>query len=142
VNPRYVGTDERDRRYVVTARDAALDPLDPDSVALTQPEAEVELGGGALRVEAGSGLYRRDAQTLDLADGITLRAASGYRVRTSTAHVDLDEGMAGGDDAVAGDGPLGTLEARGFEIRDGGSVITFGGRVRVVVTPEEQQAHR
>jgi lipopolysaccharide export system protein LptC len=138
VNPSYVGADDENRRYAVTARSALLDPSDPSLVTLQQPAADVALGDGTVTIEAGSGVYRRAEETLDLADGIVLRSASGYSVRTPTAHVDLAAGVANGTASVEADGPLGTLEAQGFHISGDGNVIAFGGhgRVRVVLTPQ------
>ena len=41
-----------------------------------------------------------------------------------------------GDRPVSGAGPAGTLAADRFEIRDGGDVLRFEGRVKVTVQPE------
>ena len=62
----------------------------------------------------------------------------GYRFRTSTAIVDLEDGRTYGDQPVAGSGPGGEITASGFQIEDAGSTVVFIGPAVMVVRSQSQ----
>ena len=65
--------------------------------------------------------------------------SDGYRFETETARVSLKHGWVRGKTPIAGAGPAGTLSADRFEIRDGGDVLHFEGRVRVTLPPQAER---
>jgi lipopolysaccharide export system protein LptC len=134
--PRYVGQTKHDEPFELTAASAALDPLSPSRVHLDQLAAEIDARGERdFRLQAVSGIYDRDRDRLDLSDGIEVTTSDGYRFETPTASVNLERGRVVGDQPIAGAGPSGTLAADRFEFEDGGQILRFKGRVKVVLQP-------
>ena len=84
---------------------------------------------------AREGVYRRSAERLQLSGEIELTSSDGYRFETERARIDLAKGTVIGSRPVRGTGPAGDLEASRFEIREGGDVLRFGGRVKVTLQP-------
>jgi lipopolysaccharide export system protein LptC len=139
-SPRYVGRTSGERPYEVTARAAALDPLQANIVRLDQPAADIALADdGAVRLTAANGTYDRDTDRLLLDGGIEVLTSSGYRFVTPSARIDLAKGQVRGWQPIEGTGPSGTLSADRFEIQDTGDVLRFDGRVRVTVPPDGLQ---
>ena len=131
--PRYVGTTEADEPYEVVAGTAVLDPEAPDQILLNDLDARVDRPASDVRLLASSGVYHRAARRLELSGEVELTTSDGYQFRTSEASIRLDQGQVDGTEPVAGAGPAGTLRADRFQIRRGGDVMRFEGRVKVTV---------
>ena len=136
--PRYVGQTKASDAYEVTASSAFLDPRDPDRIHLDQLNAVVEQAGDEpVNLRADQGVYLRERDLLELDGDLELTFGDGYRFTTESARVDLGRGFVAGDEPVAGEGPVGSLAADGFDIEDGGKKLRFEGRVRVTIEPAE-----
>lgn len=132
--PRYVGQTRNAEPYAVTADTATMDPAHPNRVHLDNLAAEIARAGQRdVHLMALAGIYYRDNEKLDLDGGIELTTTDGYRFETRSARVHLGQGMVIGREPVTGSGPAGNLSAERFEIRDGGDVLRFEGRVRVTL---------
>lgn len=139
--PRYVGRTASAEPYTVTAETATVDPGDPDRIYLDHLDADIATAGRRdIRVVALSGLFHRASDQLDMDGGIELRTSDGYRFETESARVDFDRGRVVGREPIAGTGPTGDLEADRFEIREGGTVLHFEGRVKVTIEPEPRRS--
>ena len=136
VNARYQGTDKNSRMYSITA-DLARNLLDGTSaVELEMPKADMVLEDGTwLVLTADTGIYTRDAATLDLTGAVTLFHDSGYEFRTSKAAINLTDGLAESTESVEGQGPFGILKAEGFRLIDKGKIIQFTGKSKVTIYP-------
>ncbi len=137
--PRYVGRTEKQDPYEVTAASAFLDPENAERIHLDQLTAVVERADAeTVHLRANQGLLDRDHKTLDLKGDLELRFGERYVFETSEASVDFgkEEMEVVGATPVTGEGPIGTLAADRFTIRDGGSLLEFVGRVQVVYRPE------
>ena len=136
VNARYQGTDKNSRMFTITA-DLAKNLLDDSSaVELEMPKADIVLEDGTwLVMTADTGIYKRDAATLNLVGAVTLFHDSGYEFRTSKATINLTEGLAEGKEKVEGQGPFGNLKAEGFRLIDKGKIILFTGKARMIFYP-------
>lgn len=136
VNPRYVGADKDQQPFTVTA-DLARNAVQSAAVVdLEMPKADITLKDGTwLVLTAEHGLYGRASQQLDLSGAVNLFHDQGYEFRTQKARIDLEKGIASGDQPVRAQGPFGELEAQGFHIIDKGGTIYFTGRSRVVLYP-------
>ena len=135
-NPRYVGRTGDAEPFEVTAASAHLDPIQPNRVHLDQLAADIATQGRRqVRLVAVSGVYDRDTEDVNLSGGIELTTSDGYRFETPSALLRLDRGRVIGQEPIAGSGPTGTIAADRFEIRNGGEVLRFAGRVRVVLDP-------
>ena len=138
-NPRYVGRTGAAEPFEVTAASAYLDPTQPNRVHLDQLAAEIARAGTRqVRLLAGSGIYDRDSEDVNLSGGIELTTSDGYRFETPSALLKLDRGRVVGQEPIAGAGPSGTIAAERFEFRDGGEVLRFNGRVRVTLHPRSE----
>lgn len=130
--PRYVGTTEADEPYEVIAGTAVLDPEAPDRILLNDLDARVDRHATSdVRLLASNGVYYRATRRLELSGEVELTTSDGYQFLTSEASIRLDRGRVDGREPVSGTGPAGTLRADRFQIRQGGDVMRFEGRVKV-----------
>lgn len=136
IDARFVGTDDHNLPFTVSAR--RIDNLKPDAteMVLHQPAADMTLDDGSwILVRSDSGEYAVKAESLDLVGDVELFHDSGYEFRTSRASVDLEKRIVSGTEPVAGHGPLGELNATGFRVLDNGGTIVFDGPARLVIHP-------
>lgn len=140
-NARYLGRSKSDKPYEVTAASAYLDPIRPNRVHLRSLAADIDTASDhAVRLLALKGVYYREGGRLDLAGGIEMTTSDGYRFETERARVSLTGSRVVGNRPIVGTGPAGTLSADRFEIRDGGDVLRFEGRVKVTLEPYEARS--
>lgn len=136
VNARYTGTDGKNRPYVIAADTATQDPTDLWRVRLDQLRANITLRDGTwLSINARTGVWHQKQKVLKLLGGINIFSDIGYELRAEDARIDLERGHAASDHPVRGEGPLGLVQARNFEVSDYGDVIRFGGGVKLTVLP-------
>jgi lipopolysaccharide export system protein LptC len=134
---RYVGTDEQNRPYVLTAAGARQMSSGSDLVALEAPKGEMKTENGeSVSVSAQAGAYYQKAQLLDLFGAVTMRHSGGYVVETSEARINLKDGGAEGNKTVIGHGPAGTLRSEGFRILEKGQVVRFTGKAHMVINAD------
>ena len=134
VNPRFTGRDETLVPYVVTA-DVAIRRQDgaPGVTELERPRLDYDFlnaGDDASRVLAQTGRYDLPNRILELNSDVNLSTAGGYTFDSDHARVFLREERVVGEQPVEGTGPMGSIRADRYEIRDGGNHIVFEGRVR------------
>jgi lipopolysaccharide export system protein LptC len=133
-NPRYLGETENAEPYEVVAEAAHLDPDAPHRIHLEHLVAKIDKSGDRdLRLAALSGIYNRKNEKLELDGGIVLTTSDGYRFETESARINLGHSRVAGNQPIVGSGPSGTLEADRFEIKRGGDLMRFRGRVKVTV---------
>jgi lipopolysaccharide export system protein LptC len=133
IDPRYQGVDDQNRPYTVTAVSAAQSGS-AEVVQLRAPRADLLLSdGGWIYLEAREGRYDKPGNKLDLSGEVTIHHDDGTQFVTPSATVDIEGGGASGDEAVAAQGPFGTLTAQGFRLYDRGQVVIFTGRARAVL---------
>ena len=132
INPHYQGLDAKNKPYTVIADKAVQ--KDKDLVVLHNIRADMQQDKGAwLALNAGSGELNIATQKLWLMDGVNMFYEGGYEMQTSKAFIDISAGTAYGEDPVTGQGPLGTLKAKGFEVSGRGEVIRFKGSVKLKI---------
>lgn len=136
-DPRYVGVDEQERPFVVTADGARQISPDTERVALTNPKGDITLSDGAwVAVTAREGIFDRDTYELDLFGGVEVFHDEGYTLTSESVHVDLRTGTATGDQPVTGHGPGGSLAGEGFRVLDRGDTIVLSGRSSMLIRPD------
>ena len=140
-NARFAGSDERNRRFVVTAEEASQAIGEENSIDLRRIEASIILASGdTVVIDADTGVYRRDEKRLSLAGGVSVSHDRGFVLNTARADIDLRDKTASGDAAVTGAGPDGELWAEGFRVVDDGNLIELIGRSRVLFKPGDDEA--
>lgn len=136
LSPHFVGADDKNQPYSVTAEVAMRPATGGDLIYLIMPKADITLGGSDwLMISAEQGLYDRDGQTLDLVGSVSLFSDSGLEVHTDKARFDLDGGGAESDVAVRSQGPWGWLDSTGFRYQPDGEVFYFTGRPKLTLYP-------
>ncbi|WP_445680218.1 LPS export ABC transporter periplasmic protein LptC [Radicibacter daui] len=132
-NPRFVGTDRKNRPFTITA-DKAIQSTDGGAVDLVNAEADMTLDEGhwiALRAE--NGRYDRNSQTLDLSGHVVLFHDSGYQLDTDLVHVNLDTLVADSSAPTSGSGPMGEFHSQGFTVGDSGNIVTLKGQSHILL---------
>ncbi len=134
IRPRLHGVDHQGRPYTITADDAVQQS--EKVVELKMLNADIVLNGESwISLASDYGLYDMDKKTLDLRDHITIFTDRGYEMKTSQAAIDLVAQDAVGNKEVEVHGPLGSVRADRFSIKDDGEVFLFEGGVHVVTYP-------
>lgn len=137
VNPRFESMDENKQPYTVTAHRAVQDETDEKLVILEQPVADMLLNSGNwVAVEADKGAYHQDTQKLLLEGHVKLFHDKGYQMETQKLHVDVEQNMAWSDDDVYGQGPAGTLNAKGMKANNATGRLVFTGPARLVLNSD------
>ena len=140
VNARYVGTDEKNRSYTLTADSARQVSTDSDLVALEGPKAAITTEDGhKISMRANAGAFYRKARTLVLFGNVHVFHDDGYTFKTNEMELDLNKGSAKGSKPVLAHGPLGILRAKGFEVLDKGQTVLFTGKARLTIFLKEGQ---
>ncbi|MDD3446484.1 MAG: LPS export ABC transporter periplasmic protein LptC [Zavarzinia sp.] len=135
VSPVLTGVDDRGRPYVLTAKGATADGLEPTEVTLREIEADLALQDGKpVKVIAATGLYRLKEEILTLSGGVTVTLADGHVVKLESVRLDLANGTASSDKRVDASGPTGRIAADRLSASDGGHMLRFEGNVRAVIT--------
>lgn len=137
-NPRYVGVDEQQRPFQVTARRASQVSRDANRLQLETPQADIAIAPDEwLALTAKRGIYDKNARTIDLDGDVTLYHDRGYTLSSPSARVSLSEGSVSGDQPISGHGPSGTVEGEGFRVLDRGARFVFTGKSKVTFVPAE-----
>lgn len=135
--PRYVGVDDAQRPYEITAERASQDSHQSDRLDLVSPQADLAVSDTEwMALSAATGVYDKKLNTIDLAGGVTVFHDRGYTVTSERARVLLDKGMATSDDPVSAHGQGGVATGEGFRIYDRGERIVFTGKSKVVLYPD------
>ncbi|WNK00430.1 LPS export ABC transporter periplasmic protein LptC [Thalassospiraceae bacterium LMO-JJ14] len=136
LNPRYIGADDDDQPYSVTAEIARRLSATGSVIELDSPKADILLEDGTwLVLTARRGIYGRDAESLNLVGSVVLYHDTGYEFLTEKAKIDLEKSSAEGDQPIRGQGPFGNLQAEGFRLVDKGKTIYFTGKSKLVIYP-------
>jgi lipopolysaccharide export system protein LptC len=136
VNARYQGVDKRGEAFTVTARSAVKHKPTSDVIELETPQADITLNrGNWVTLKAEFGAYREQDQQLDLIGSVNLYHDDGYEFRTISAHLNMTNNSAEGDDPVQGQGPFGEIASQGFRIYDKGERIIFTGKAHLLMRP-------
>jgi lipopolysaccharide export system protein LptC len=139
--PRLTGFNSERRAYEVIASRAEQDIGSPQNIDLSQLAARMQLAGdGWARLESNQGFLDSESQKLKLKDNVVVTSNTGYQADMRSADVDLEEGRVVSDEPVTVKLEQGTINADRLEIRDGGDLIIFQGRVRMLLKPTKTAA--
>jgi lipopolysaccharide export system protein LptC len=132
INPRFSGRTESGGLFDVTATTATRRSMTSDLIDLERP---VYTARGR-KVTAKTGVYDQAARTVELNGDVVFADEEGNSFSSTTAFVNAQENRVEGRRAIRGEGPLGSVRADSYEIRDGGDRIVFRGRVKGVVNQD------
>lgn len=134
--PILTGQTNDERTFRVTAA-RALQGLDrPNVITMQEIAAELPVSDSeSARVEAESGVYDRQAETLVLDRPFDVVATSGLRVEMQSATFDLAEGTMTSDQSITISNGNTQVVAQSVRMRDNGRTITFERDVRMTIDP-------
>jgi lipopolysaccharide export system protein LptC len=136
VQPRYSGIDRQNRPYILTADAATQVPHSDGLVTLDLPKADLTTeSGNWVQISGDTGTYQMQPQLLDLFGNVQLYQDRGNEFHTDSAHIDIVNGTARGQDPVDGQGPFGHVTAQGFTMYNRGDVIVFTGKTNITLLP-------
>ena len=134
LKPRFLGVDNRQQRYTVTAEVAMRPERGEEQVFLMKPAADITMENGDwLTLKAEQGIYDRQAETLELQGSVSMYVDNGFEMHTEKVEFDLSLGTARGNQAVLSQSPWGILKAAGFEYSPRGQIFHFSGRPTLVL---------
>lgn len=132
--PRLTGFKNDNRPYEVTASAALQDVHKPNLVELRDLRARIitDDQGNAARLEAATGILDTQKEQMELRKDVRVKTDAGQDVLLRSAFVDFKAGSVVSTEEVSVKMPTGVITAAGLEVRDGGKLLTFKGRVRAV----------
>ncbi|MCP3053912.1 LPS export ABC transporter periplasmic protein LptC [Aurantimonas marianensis] len=134
-SPRMSGLDSNNRPYDLLA-ERAIQSLNGGGVDLEKVTATVSVNDETTAdITAESGNYDQATQKLLLRDGITVKTTSGISINLAAADIDLAKGTLNGEGPVAIDTPDQTVRSDTLTVSEGGKLLSFGGRVKMVLNP-------
>ena len=127
--PKYVGMDNSERPYQISAISAAQKDKSDDQVLLQGPKADIFLNtSGWIAINSNQGVYNRSNQVLDLSGDVTIFHDKGYEFRTKALKVDLLNGIGSSTTQVNVRGLAGEISSQGFKITRQGTRVLFTGK--------------
>ncbi len=138
-NPKFAGIDDDGHPYEITADAALQNQGEKDVVELVNPKAVTRGSEESSVVTAEKGVFRSNANILDLSDTVTLRHAIGgdtYVLRTPAATVSIAEETVQSFAGVKGESDAGTLRADRMRAYNGEGRVVFEGNVSMRIFPK------
>jgi lipopolysaccharide export system protein LptC len=129
VNPRFSGRSAGGESFVVTATTAKRQGPQSDLIDLEKPVYTAD----GRRVVATAGVYNQADRTVQLTGEVVFSDEEGNAFSSTSAFVRAADNVVVGARAVRGEGPLGSVRADSYEIRDGGSRVIFRGHVKGMI---------
>ncbi len=141
--PHISGFEGTRRAYEVTAARAVQSLDDPKVLTFERINAHIGLGNDSTdtaTVDATTGVYDGNKNTLGLKNGIVVQTTNGYSANLQQADIDLTKGSLVSSQPVEIHGKEGTLRANNMRASDRGKHIVFGGHVSVTFMPPAKLA--
>lgn len=142
-NPKFAGVDDDGQPYEITAKEALQAPEDKEVVQLVEPRAVTNSNDKSTTVTARKGVFRSQANTLDLTDAVTLEhkiGADSYVLTTPAATVAIREETVDSTAGVVGESEAGTLRADRMRAYNGEGRVVFEGNVSMRIFPSKAKA--
>jgi lipopolysaccharide export system protein LptC len=140
--PRIAGFTKDSRPYELTARAAAQDVADPNTIELQGLHGKTEMPDKAVfELTADGGVYDSKAELLTLRQNIVFKSTSGFEVYLIEAVVDVHSSNIVSEKPVVVRMQQGTINANRLEVTDSGDTIRFGGGVTMVMTAANHAMH-
>jgi lipopolysaccharide export system protein LptC len=140
--PRIAGFTSDSRPYEVTARAAAQDVANPDTIELQGLHGKSEMPDKtAFELTADIGIYDSKSEMLTLRQNIILKSTSGFDVYLSEATIDVHSSDVVSEKPVRVVMQQGIINANRMEVADSGGTIKFGGGVNMTLTSSSRVMH-
>ncbi len=140
--PRIAGFTSDSRPYELTARAAAQDVTNPDTIELQGIHGKGEMPDKTLfDVTADAGVYDSKAEMVTLRQNVIVKSTSGFEVYLSEALVDVHASNMVSEKPVEVRMQQGTINANRMEVVESGTEIRFGGGVTAVMSSGNGAMH-
>lgn len=137
-NPKLDGFNKENQAYSMTAARAIQDLQNTGVIDLEEISAKVPVGvGNFALIQAATGVYDNDGNTLDITSPVTVKTTDGMTARLKSAKVDIGAGELATDEPVDISLKGSRIEADTFKVGDRGKVFVFENRVKVTIEPRE-----
>ncbi|BDA87048.1 membrane protein [Aureimonas sp. SA4125] len=134
-DPRMSGYDKNQRPYSMVA-ERAIQALDGSGIDLEKVKANITISDNATAdVTATRGHYDPKSQQLRLYEDVQVKTSSGMSISLSDAQIDMASGSMVGAGPVSITTPNQTIESGNLDVKEGGKMLSFGGRVKMTLLP-------
>jgi lipopolysaccharide export system protein LptC len=135
--PRISGFEGTRRAYDVQADTAVQSLSDPKVVTFNKIDASIGLdGAGTATVNATTGVYDGNHNTLNLKNGIAISTDTGYSASVDEAAVDLGQGTLVTTKPIVIQTAEGSIRANGLSVTERGKHVLFSNGVSVTYLPQ------
>lgn len=139
--PRISGFEGTRRAYDVQAETAVQNLNDPKVVTFNKIDASIGLdAAGTAKLNATTGVYDGNRNTLVLRGGVTIATDTGYAAKVGEAAIDLGKGSLTTSTVIEITTGQGSIRANSLDVTDRGKRIVFGNGVSVTFTPPGELA--
>lgn len=144
--PYYTGSTPEGHAVAITAETASPMPDDPAGLVAKKLNAVFDLTDGSrINIVADTAAVNEPDDLLDLEGNVVIDSSQGYTVRTPHLIGALRSITANAPQPVAATGPIGTLDAGSFRIREevetGNVQLFFTNGVKLVYEPAKQESN-
>lgn len=138
IHPEFKSIDDKNQPFTLTADRATQNDDDQDLILLEQPNGELKMNSGEIiSIHSKEGTYSQNTQNLFLSDTVELYYDQTYEMNTEQLYIDMKDRKAWTDVDVSGQGPRGTLEAKGMKAQSLDDSIIFTGPAKLVLFTED-----
>lgn len=132
--PKLAGFRKDNNPYEVTAQSALQDIRNPTQIELVEMKARIQTpNDGWVTVNARSGFFDQQKESLRLVDDVVIRTDTGYDVAMRTADINFKGGTVKSREPVRVNMGTTTVNADTLDVKDNGAMIVFEGRVKAVI---------
>ena len=136
-NGRFIGTDNKNQTYIITASYA--EPIDgnPRRIALETLQADLTLDNGTwITLKAPDGILNRNQNELSLGDSVYIYADNQFEVFTNLVKVDLSNSIIKSDSKINMQSSYGSIIAKSFNYNKNKQNIYFS-KVRLILNSKQ-----
>ncbi len=134
LNPRFESQDDKKQPYTITAKRALQGETNENLIILEEPLADMLLNTGSwLAIKANQGAFLQDNKRLLLKGNVQIYHDQGYQMNMAQLNVDMDKNTAWTDVDVYGQGPEGTIEAKGLQSDSQNGLLIFNGPAKLTL---------
>ncbi len=126
----YRGRDGEGRPFVLTAGSAVQATSEEPVVRVTNMVAELGMTNGPARIEAQSGIYNLQTETVTVDGPMTYKSADGYQLAMSNVSVNLKTRRVQGNGAAQGSAPQGSMAGNSVNADLASKQVSIGGGVQ------------
>jgi lipopolysaccharide export system protein LptC len=130
---RYVGTDDKGQKFVMTAQRALQRSSEVPLVDIQGMFAELALARGPLKIAANQGRYNLDTQKVAIDGPVQVAGPDGYQLATRDVIVDLKQRQLASEGPVSGRMRLGQFQAGQLHANLGERTVVLDGGARLKI---------